>query len=599
MESIKNKREKMEQVAKRRFFYVQSFESYGGVSGFFDYGPHMCALQNNFLTTWRRHFVLEEGMHEIDSAIITPFEVLKSSGHVDKFTDLMCTDTVTGEIYRADHLVKEWLERASEKAEAGAKQKMADTASMIDSFSEEDLQGIINTYGIKSEQGNDLGKVVPFNLMFGTVVGPGGKTQSFLRPETAQGQFLNFKRLLEVNGDKMPFASAMVGKAFRNEISPRTGLFRVREFLMAEVEHFVHPEEKEHPKFATCRETSIPLLFRKKGASDDSPQELQSMKMGEAVSTGVVNNETLGYFIVRVFTFLVKIGIPADQIRIRQHLPTEMAHYATDCWDAEISTSFGWIECVGIADRACYDLSVHSKKTGDKLVARRPLPHPVTEERLAPVINKKEIGAKFRGKAQSLILRLETMAEEEIQAKMSNNQIEIEEDGVSFLVKVEKRKETKHVEEYVPNVIEPSFGIGRILYALLWHAFSQRETDEQRTVFSFLPGMAPVKCAILPLQEDKRFTPLLQEIKASLVSRGVSCTLDESKASIGRRYSRADEIGVPFCITVDFETLSDEQVTVRERDSLAQKRVPISALPEFISSLVLEESVWTPGPVPV
>ncbi|KAI5171688.1 glycyl-tRNA synthetase [Nematocida sp. LUAm3] len=579
---VETKRKRLEQTAKRRFFYTQSFESYGGVSGFFDYGPPMCALQNNFLSLWRKHFILEEFMLEVDCSIITPFDVLKTSGHVDKFTDLMCSDIKTGEIYRADHLVKEWLVRESINETEEKKEEMNKIADKIDSFNQEQLQEIIESYQIKSEHGNALGPVVHFNLMFTTVVGPGGKTQSYLRPETAQGQFLNFKRLLEANGDKMPFASAMVGKSFRNEISPRTGLFRVREFLMAEIEHYVHPDEKEHPKFANHKDLMLPLLFKRKGEAD---QTIHQMTIGDAVINKIVNNETLGYFMARVFLFLVKIGIPESQIRFRQHLETEMAHYATDCWDAEINTSYGWIECIGIADRACYDLSVHTEKTGEKLIARRTLKTPVTETKLEPVIDRKALGIKFRGKAPKLMEHLANLSQEEIESQASNGVLSIEYEGEKIEFPIEQKTVIKHVEEYIPNVIEPSFGIGRILYALLWHAFTWRKEDEQRVLFEFKPAMAPIKTALLPLMDDERFAPLIRQIRKTLVENNISCQVDESSASVGKRYSRADEVGIPFCITIDFETLEDLRVTVRERDSTKQIRIDIEMLPAFILGL--------------
>lgn len=589
---IKEKKEKMEQVAKRRFFYIQSFKSYGGVSGFFDYGPSMCALQNNFISLWRKYFVLTENMLEVDTAIITPFEVLKCSGHVDKFTDLMCSDQITGDIYRADHLVKEYLESMCASAEGKEREEMQAQADMIDSFGQEELQSIVDRYGIKSENKNGLTPIAPFNLMFNTIVGPGGKTKSFLRPETAQGQFLNFKRLLETNGDRMPFASATVGKAFRNEISPRTGLFRVREFLMVEIEHFVHPNEKNHSKFDRVRDVLLPLLFTPKWAQEKG-QKIRVLSIGEAVDTGVVNNESLGYFIARVYLFLVKIGIPEKAIRVRQHLPTEMAHYATDCWDIEIDTAFGWVECVGIADRACYDLTVHSKRTGDKLVARRRLSKPIIEKKQSVVVNKKEIGSRFRGKAQEVIGILETMGEDEVEKKkVSPEEIEVEILGEKIRAKIQEMEIARHVEEYTPSVIEPSFGIGRILYALLWHSFWMREGDEQRSVFSFMPCMAPVKCMILPLQEEKRFGATMDSLRESIVDLGISCSLDESKASIGRRYSRADEIGIPFCITIDFDTLEDSKVTLRERDSTRQIRVFVVDAPGILDRLVKEEETF-------
>lgn len=384
----------------------------------------------------------------------------------------------------------------------------------------------------------------------------------------------------------MPFASAMVGKAFRNEISPRTGLFRVREFLMAEIEHFVHPEEKKHPKFPKYSAVLLPLLFRAPGAQSTAPQKLRTIEVGTAVSQGIVNNETLGYYMARVYLFLVKIGIPPADIRLRQHLPAEMAHYAVDCWDAEISTSYGWIECVGIADRACYDLNVHTKRTGDKLVARKRLAEPKREEKLVICPDKKEMGQMFRAHTQEVLAVLDGLSQQEIRARMSQGCIEIEYAGVKYSAPVETRVELQNVEEYTPSVIEPSFGVGRILYALLWHSFRVREEDEQRTLFSFTPSMAPIKCFLLPLQEDTRFVGILHELRVCLVAEGISCHADESKASIGRRYARADEIGVPFCVTVDFDSLQDGCVTVRDRDSTEQVRINARAVPRYISEKV-------------
>lgn len=205
---------------------------------------------------------------------------------------------------------------------------------------------------------------------------------------------MNFSRLLDFNNNRLPFASAQVGRSFRNEISPRAGLLRVREFTMAEIEHYVDPEDKSHEHFSDVRDIELSLLDRHIQTSGSS--QITRMSIGEAVEKGVVANETLGYFLARIYLFLIKIGIDPKRLRFRQHMANEMAHYATDCWDAEIENSVGgWTECVGCADRAAYDLSVHSKKTGHPLIVRQQLAEPIVYEKEVVTFNKKNFGKSF------------------------------------------------------------------------------------------------------------------------------------------------------------------------------------------------------------
>ena len=236
--------------------------------------------------------------------------------------------------------------------------------------------------------------------MFASSIGPTGQHPGFLRPETAQGHFLNFSRLLEFNNGRVPFASAQIGRSFRNEISPRAGLLRVREFTMAEIEHYVDPEDKKHERFDEVRDVELDLLDRHTQAAGST--KLTRMKIGEAVDKGLVANETLGYFLARIHQFLIKIGINPTRLRFRQHMANEMAHYATDCWDAEIQNSYGWTECVGCADRAAYDLTVHTAKTGHPLVVRQALKEPIITEKLVAEFNKKTFGKTF-GKDSAVI----------------------------------------------------------------------------------------------------------------------------------------------------------------------------------------------------
>jgi glycyl-tRNA synthetase len=247
---------------------------------------------------------------------------------------------------------------------------------------------------------------------------------SYLRPETAQGHFLNFSRLLEFNNGRVPFASAQIGRSFRNEISPRAGLLRVREFTMAEIEHYVDPEDKSHERFDEVRDVVLDLLDRNVQASGST--ELRKVKVGEAVATKIIANETLGYFMARIHQFLLKIGVDPSRLRFRQHMANEMAHYATDCWDAEIHNSYGWIECVGCADRAAYDLTVHSNKTGHPLIVRQALKEPIITERLVAEFNKKVLGKTFgkdAGVIQNLFAELDESRLLDIQMELATGYV--------------------------------------------------------------------------------------------------------------------------------------------------------------------------------
>ena len=525
-------REFLDSLLRRRLFYTPAFEVYGGVKGLYDYGPPGCALQANIVETWRKHFVLEEDMLEVDCTMLTPEEVLKTSGHVDKFADFMCKDPKTGEIFRADHLVEEVLEgrlkkdkeargqkvEVDEAKEEKKKKRKKDNEAVklddkvvqeyeeilarIDNYNGEELGLLIKQYDIKNPNtGGDVLPPVAFNLMFQTAIGPSGGLAGYLRPETAQGQFLTFQKLLEFNQQSMPFASACIGKSFRNEISPRSGLLRVREFLMAEIEHYVDPEGgKKHPRFHEVKDVKISLLDRKVQLSGKTT--VAQMTIGEAVANKTVDSETLGYFIVRIYQFLVKIGADPTKMRFRQHMANEMAHYAADCWDAELLTSYGWIECVGCADRSAYDLTVHAKKTGASLCVRETRAEPLKIEEWVTELDKKKSGPKFKkdGKAietaidnltqdvrEKLAIDLENSGKIEVDVPgVGSGKVEIEKD----LITIEKRTRMEHTREYTPNVIEPAFGIGRCLYSVLEHVYWSREGSEARGVSKVIPTEA-------------------------------------------------------------------------------------------------------------
>ncbi|KAA8542047.1 hypothetical protein F0562_023199 [Nyssa sinensis] len=588
---------------ERRLFYIPSFKIYRGVAGLYDYGPPGCAVKSNVLAFWRQHFVLEENMLEVDCPCVTPEVVLKASGHVDKFTDLMVKDEKTGTCYRADHLVKDFCKEKLEKDPNMPAEKAAEfrhVLAVLDDLSPEELGAKIKEYGITSpDTKNPLSAPYPFNLMFQTSIGPSGLSPGYMRPETAQGIFVNFKDLYYYNGNKLPFAAAQIGQAFRNEISPRQGLLRVREFTLAEIEHFVDPDDKSHPKFSEVASLEFLMFPREDQVSGQSARRIP---IGVAVSEGIVNNETLGYFIGRVYLFLTCLGIDKDRLRFRQHLANEMAHYAADCWDAEIECSYGWIECVGIADRSAYDLRAHTDKSGVPLVAHEKFAEPREVEKLVIAPVKKELGLAFKGNQKMVVEALEAMGEKEAMEMKSTleSKEEIEFHVCTLgkdvtikknMVTISKEKKKEHQRVFTPSVIEPSFGIGRIIYCLYEHSFYTRPSKgggEQLNVFRFPPLVAPIKCTVFPLVQNQQYEEVAKRIAKSLTAAGISYKIDITGTSIGKRYARTDELGVPLAITVD----STSTVTIRERDSKQQIRVSVEEVASVVKEVTEGLSTW-------
>lgn len=527
-----------------------------------------------------------------------------------RFADWMVKDKENGEIFRADHLVEAVLEarlkgdkeargkKVEEKEETDEKKKKKKKnvkseavklddkvveeyeyiLAQIDNYTGPQLGELIKKWEIRSPAGNELSEPVEFNLMFQSDIGPTGQIKGYLRPETAQGHFVNFARLLEFNNGKVPFASAQIGKSFRNEIAPRQGLLRVREFTMAEIEHYVDPLDKRHARFNEVRDVELALL--PKDVQQEGRTELTKMTVGEAVEKGIVDNETLGYFLGRTQLFLIKIGIDPARLRCRQHMANEMAHYAADCWDFEIKSSYGWIECVGCADRSAYDLTVHAAKTKQPLRVQQRLDQPRTVEKLDVQYDAKAFGIKFKKDAATIKTTLAESDTERLQCIKD----EMEKDGKSLvkcadgkeyeltpdLVKINPITVTEHMREFTPNVIEPSFGIGRILYSLLEHSYWAREQDKARGVLSFPPLVAPIKVLIVAISNDPALTAIVHDISIKLRKLGIASRVDDSSASIGKKYARNDELGTPFGITVDFATAKNGTLTLRERDTTNQ-----------------------------
>ncbi len=566
-----DKYEQVIELAKRRGFLWSSFELYGGTAGFYDYGPLGAMLKRRVENIWRDIFVINEGYYEIEAPTIGVEDIFIASGHVGGFSDPLTECSKCHEAFRADHLVQ-------------------NVVNMPDTLSADELTEVIGKNDIKCpECGGRLGTVYEFNLMFKTSIGPGSKRMGYLRPETAQGMFVDFPRLLKFYRDHLPFGATQIGKAYRNEISPRQGVIRLREFTQAEAEIFIDPRDKTHPKFGEVADITINLYSREGQEAGES----RKMSISEAVSNGIIAHEFLGYCLARTYQFLIRVGVSPEKLRFRQHMKDEMAHYAADCWDAEIlSDRFGWVEVVGIADRTDYDLKAHAKQSETELSVYVPYDTPKKVERFAVKPNMGILGPRFKGKAGKIAaalreLKPHELSSEIIELTVDGERIKLEKDVVSF----ESVSEEVHGESIIPHVIEPSFGIDRTIYSLLEHSYFEEkaieegEEDETRIVLRLPPEVAPVQAAVLPLLTRDELVKPAMEIANSLRKAGILVAFDES-GTIGRRYRRNDEIGTPYSITVDFRTLDDGTITIRDRDTMKQVRAGMSDIAGNIYDLI-------------
>jgi len=549
---------KVMNIAKKRGYLWSSFEIYSGAAGFFDYGPLGATLKNNIISKWRNYYLVGEGFYEIESPTIMPEEALKASGHVDHFTDPMteCKDCL--EVFRADHVIENVID------------------DDVEGLENQRLTEIISENQIGCPKcGGHLTHVWSYNLMFQTMIGAKGKATGYMRPETAQGIFIPFKRLLRFFRGKLPFGVVQIGKAYRNEISPRQGIIRLREFTQAEAEIFVDPTDKDHPKFGNVANDELKLLSADAQLNKKDPKIVTAKT---AVETGMVSSEVLTYQLCIAGRFLADLGIPSEVIRFRQHLPTEMAHYAIDCWDVEVQTDrFGWIEIIGIADRTDFDLKSHSAYSNEDLSVFIEYDEPKKINKKVVKPDMKKFGPMFKGDAPKVMKALEVVDASEVQKVFDDGEnfkmdlngkpIEISSDLVSF----SEEEELVRGEKVIPHVIEPSFGIDRIIYSVLLHSYTE---DGEREFLKLEKQIAPIGVNVFPLVNKDKLSNKAHEIREELRNQSIIAEYDGS-GTIGRRYARSDEIGVPFAVTVDHDTLENDTVTIRNRDNLEQVRIPI------------------------
>lgn len=551
---------RLSSLLRRRGVVLPSFEIYGGVSGLVDYGPVGARIKRRVVNSWIEHWSKVPNVVEIDSPTITPESVLVASGHVGEFNDKMSECKSCSGAFRSDHL-------------------LGDLHENLDSLDSVELDALFVKEGIKcpSCDAQDWEKARPMNLMFQTSIGAMGNSRTaFMRPETAQGMFMLYPALYRHFRQRLPFGAMQTGKGYRNEISPRQGMIRLREFNMAELEYFIDPEDPPSSDLS-----SWPGIVRILPDPDGPHSGEKEATFEEVFEAGIVKHPTVAWFLAMTMQFLEDVGIDPSKVRFRQHASSEMAHYASDCWDCEINGEHGWIEVVGIANRTCHDLESHEKFSKSGLMrAWRNYDSPVKESRevLKPIGSV--VGPVFRERASEVSLALSELID--LPKKLpfalllaDGTSVEISEDMVTRSY----QDSVVSGEYFTPHVIEPAFGIDRIIWHILDHNYLELEKeDEKYTILSLEPSVAPYDLVVLPLFDKDGMDLMARELLVRIGSiSGVIAEIDTSR-SIGRRYARSDEIGVPWAVTVDHQSLDDSTVTIRRRDDQKQVRIDTDSL---------------------
>ena len=556
-------------LLKKRGFLQPAFELYGGVAGLYDYGPLGGRLRRKVMQKWLDHWISLGNIVEIDSPTVTPEEVLKASGHIGAFNDFASECKSCNSIFRSDHLLEGFHPNPDS----------LDARSL-----DNELKS--NNVSCPSCKKSDWLFAEPLNLMFSTTIGASkiGR-KAYMRPETAQGMFLQFPSIYRYFRGKLPFGAVQIGKGYRNEISPRQGMIRLREFNMAELEYFIDPSMPVKHNLEKWDEIKLKLI---PDPEENGANEI-SISVNEAVKKEIIRDQTVGWFMIKTYDLMSELGINTDLIRFRQHEVNEMAHYATDCWDLEIFGGYGWIECVGIAYRGCYDLEAHEiAAKSNELRAWRDFEKHISVEKTICSPIQSIIGPIFKDKSKMITEHLENLNEPPanfpLKLILNNEEIIIED----HMVEIKNIKTTERGEWFTPHVVEPAFGIDRIIWHILEHSHKEilKEDDETYTILSLNKNIAPLDFSVYPLYEKDGMKEVAQDIiKKMRGVSGINVNYDGSK-SIGRRYARGDEVGVPFAITVDHQTLEDNTITLRERDSQKQERMSIDNLLKFVSDFL-------------
>jgi glycyl-tRNA synthetase len=566
---MSSKFDKIIDYAVRKGFFWQSYEIYGGQAGFYDLGPLGVLLKSNIVDLWREFFVKQhqDFVVEIESPIIAPAIVFKASGHEESFTDYAVECLQCHRTFRADHLVEERLGISAEGLGA------------------EQLEKLIRENDIRCPIcGGNLGSVYRFLLLFQTYIGPYSPSNlAYLRPEAAQGMFVNFKRVYELMKRRLPFGVAQIGRVARNEISPRQGLIRLREFTIMEIEFFY---DDSNPScdviYENCSEEHINILRaedRAEGIDKPTP-----VSVTEAVNEKIILSPWLAYWMCIAKKFVNVLGVPSDKMYFEEKLPSERAHYSKQTFDQiVIVEKWGKLEVSGHAYRHTYDLGRHMEFSKAELYAIRQLKTPKVVRRSIVKYDKNAVINLFGSKAPQVFKVLASLSSEalaKIVTESQGDRVIIE--GIEIpkaIFKVEDVEEKVWVEKIIPHVAEPSFGAERLLYVVLEYAYSE---DGGRVVMRFPRRVAPIKVGVTPLVDRDPLEEIAHRLFKELKKHYYAMYLEGD--SIGKKYAQADELGIPFVITIDYETPSKGDVTIRDRDTKKQIRVPIVDLVKVIDA---------------
>lgn len=553
------------ELARRRGFFWQSYEIYGGAGGFVTYGPLGAKLKQNIEAKIRELFVTKLGILEIESSVVTPGKVFEASGHVSHFKEPMVECIECKKRFRADHLIEEYAQKSCIETE---KMNLLEIKKALDA------------YGIMCpECGCSFKTPKQFLTMFQTTIGPYSNATGYSRPEAAQGIFVEFNRLYAMAREKLPFGVIQVGHALRNEISPRQGLIRLREFTIADLEFFFDPEEPNCNKLKDVEKETLRIYLAPE--REACSEKIVEVSVKEAVARKIIRSEWQAFFMAMAKRLLIEIGVPPEKQRFIEKLQWEKAHYATQCFDQEVYVDrWGWIEVSGHAYRTDYDLNCHMKASGADLRVFKEFLEPMEQEQLVVKPIKAKFGPVFKGEAKKVVELLAKAPAEEVVASLDRDGYYMAEDYkvLPIYVDVKYEKVIVRGKRFIPHVVEPSFGCDRLLYVALEYAY---QIKDGRVLMSFPRDIAPNQLGVYPLVSKNGITEKAQEVHKQLLNEGFLAELDET-GSIGRRYARADEAGVPLGITVDYDTLKDNTVTVRDRNSWRQVRTPIKGLPELL-----------------
>jgi len=553
------------ELARRRGFFWQSYEIYGGVGGFVTYGPLGAKLKQNIENKLREMFVDKMGILEIESSVIAPGKVFEASGHVDHFKEPMVECSNCHKRFRADHLLEEYAKISSADAEK---------------MSLEEIQAAIEKNGILCPDcGGAFNAPQQFLTMFETTIGPYAGATGYGRPEAAQGIFVEFNRLYTMAREKLPFGVIQIGHALRNEISPRQGLIRLREFTIADLEFFFDPEEPNCFLLKEVENETLRILLCESRLK--CSEETVNVTVREALDRKIVRSEWQAFFMAMAKKLLIEIGVPAEKQRFIEKLHWEKAHYSSQSFDQEVQVDrWGWVEVSGHAYRTDYDLSSHMKASGADMRVFKEYKTPVEKEQLVvkPIMAK--LGPAFKNEAGKVAELLQKAEPEEVAAALKKN-------GYYAIgnykilpehVNIDHQKTVLRGTRFIPHVVEPSFGSDRLFYVAMEYAY---RVKDDRVLMSFPRGIAPTQVGVYPLVSKDGLVEKAMEVRKLLTHEGFTVEFDET-GSIGRRYARADEAGIPLGITIDYETLGNSTVTIRDRDSWKQVRSQIKDLPELL-----------------